>query len=123
MRDARAAAAAAVTRVQGAVPSLSKAQEKDLLEDLQGLLMWRLVRALIVDGNQNNMGAVTIPRLKTTDGKPVTLFRSGFTPAPALKESCVRSLTEAGGVRHTVNLYSGPLPTVETQPAAGRLKA
>ena len=71
-----------------------------------------MVRATIVDGNQNNLGVVAIRGVKTADGQPLLLFRAGFTPRPGQADSCLQSLV-AAGVRHGVNLYEGPMPTAD----------
>ncbi len=79
---------------------------------LTDALMWRMVRATIVDGDQNNLGVVAIKDVTTADGRPLLLFRSGFTSQPGRADSCVASLV-AAGVRHGVNLYEGPMPTAD----------
>ncbi len=82
---------------------------------LTEVVMWRMVRATVVDGDQNNLGAVAVPSVKTRAGQPVLLFRAGFTPRPDAPDSCYRSLVEQGGVRHVVNLYAGPMPTADLE--------
>lgn len=79
-------------------------------------LMWRMVRATLVDGNQNNLGVVQVKDVKTQDGRPLLVFRSGFTPAPGQEHACVQSLVQAG-VKHGVNLYQGPMPTLDLEQA------
>lgn len=80
-------------------------------EQIRDFVAWRLIRALLVDGDHNNLGVVPVRGLKTADGRPVVLFRTGLTPTPDAPGSCVRSLVEAGGVRHALNLYNGSIPT------------
>ena len=79
---------------------------------LADALSWRMVRATIVDGNQNNLGVVAVRDRTTADGRPLLLFRAGFTPRPDQADSCLQSLV-AAGARHGVNLYQGPMPTAD----------
>jgi hypothetical protein len=74
------------------------------------IVAWRMVRTTLLDGNQNNLGAVPLAGLTGVDGKPLVLFRSSYTPAPKSAHSCYRSLVDGMGVRHVVNLYTGPMP-------------
>lgn len=78
-------------------------------------IQWRMVRTTLIDGNFNNLGAVPLSGLRTADGKPLLLFRTGFTPAPDAAGSCLRSLVSAGGVRHVTNLYAGVMPTADLE--------
>jgi hypothetical protein len=82
---------------------------------LGDVVMWRMVRATLVDGDQNNLGAIAVPRVKTRAGVPLLLYRTGFTPKPEAPESCYATLVQAGGVRHVVNLYGGPMPTTDLE--------
>jgi hypothetical protein len=109
---AEAKASAQVMLADLAKLGLAVPQEKtdDARRALTDVLTWRMVRATIVDGNQNNLGVVAVRDVRTQDGRPLLLFRSGFTPAPARADSCVQSLL-AAGVMHGVNLYQGPMPT------------
>ncbi|MBM4344791.1 MAG: hypothetical protein FJ100_15600 [Deltaproteobacteria bacterium] len=74
-------------------------------------VFWRMVLTQILDGQMHNLGATRLGDLKSADGKPLLLVRSAFTPDPQARDSCVHSLLRAAGVRHMVNLYSGPMPT------------
>ena len=85
------------------------------LKPLRSAMMWGLVRALIIAGDNNNFSAVTLPTLRTAAGRPVILFRSGLTPHPDQADSCFASLVGAGGVRHVVNLYAGPMVTADLE--------
>ncbi len=96
-------------------PGLNDASRKVLADALS----WRMVRATIVDGNQNNLGVIEVKGVKTQDGKPLLLFRSGFTPRPGQADSCLASLLQAG-VRHGVNLYQGPMPTADLAEAEAK---
>ncbi len=74
-------------------------------------VFWRLVLTQILDGQMHNLGAARLGDAKGADGKPLLLVRTAFTPDPESADSCVGSLVHAAGVRHIVNLYSGPMPT------------
>jgi len=74
-------------------------------------VFWRMVLTQIVDGDLHNAGAIPLAGLRGADGRPLVLFRTGFTAAPDSAGSCVRSLVASAGVRHIVNLYAGAMPT------------
>ena len=109
---AEAKAGAQVMLADLAKLGLAVPQDKtdDARSALTDVLTWRMVRATIVDGNQNNLGVVAVKDVTTQDGRPLLLFRSGFTPQPGRADSCVQGLM-AAGVKHGVNLYQGPMPT------------
>ena len=110
--EAKAGAQTILTDLQTAgavVPTDKTDAARKVLTDA---LMWRMVRATIVDGEQNNLGVVAVKDVTTADGRPLLLFRSGFTARPGQPDSCVQSLLSAG-VRHGVNLYQGPMPTAD----------
>ena len=100
--------------------SLSDEQRAAAVKEARGVILWRLIRTLLLDGNYNNVGVVSVRGLKTADGKPVLLFRSGLTPLPDTPESCYSSLVGAGGVRHVLNLYNGAIPTRDIEEAEAR---
>lgn len=81
------------------------------------LVFWRLVLVGLLDGDHNNLGVVPLRSIRSADGRPILLFRTGFTPRPQDPGSCVDSLVHAGGVRHAVNLYAGPMPTEHLEAA------
>lgn len=85
------------------------------LKPLRSAMMWGLVRSLIIAGNHNNLSVIALPGLRTAAGRPVLLFRSGLTPRPERPDSCFASLVGAGGVRHVVNLYAGPMVTADLE--------
>ncbi len=110
--EAKAGAQFMLTQLQGlglTVPADSLEAARKVLADA---LTWRMVRATIVDGDQNNLGIVAVKDRQTADGKPLLLFRSGFTPRPGQAGSCLQSLV-AVGAKHGVNLYEGPMPTAD----------
>jgi hypothetical protein len=90
-------------------------------------LFWRLVRAVLLEGDNHNLGVVPLGDLTFVDGagrrRPVVLFRSGITPRPDEPGSCFRSLLEAGGVRHVVNLFDGEIPVADLVAAESRAAA
>ena len=85
-------------------------------EQLRKLVFWRLVRAVLLEGDNNNFGVVPLRGYHFVDSegvtRPVLLFRTGFTPAPERPGSCYRSLLGAG-VRHVVNLFDGDIPAAD----------
>ncbi len=86
-------------------------------KQLVDTLFWRLVLTQLVEGDMHNLGAVPLGGLVGSDGKPLLLIRTSFTPAPERAGSCVQSLVGAGNVRHIVNLYAGPMPTEQLEVA------
>ncbi len=92
---------------------LNKADDEELFEKLEDHVMWAMVRGVLIEGNNNNLGAIVLKGYYWTDknGKeqPLTIFRSAFTPFPKDKNSCFRSLLEKGKVKHVINLYDGDM--------------
>ena len=82
-----------------------------LVKRMEEVALWRLIRRLMLGGRHHNASSVRLDGLTTTTGAPVILFRSGFTSTPTAANSCFRSLVEAGGVRHVINLYAGAMPS------------
>jgi hypothetical protein len=101
----------------GAAAPSDPAARAELQERLRSLLFWRMVRAVLIEGNNNNLGAIPLAGHTWIDGtgavRPVVVFRSGITPAPAADGSCFRSLLEDGHVRHVVNLFDGKIPVAD----------
>ncbi len=85
-------------------------QAKEARKRVTDAVFWRLILTQILEGQLHNLGAAVLPGATLTDGRPVLIFRTGFTADPELPGSCVQSLLGAG-VRHIVNLYAGPMPT------------
>lgn len=81
------------------------------------LLFWRMVRAVLLEGDTNNFGVFALKGRSYTDERgvtrPVLVFRSGVTPRPGAPGSCFASLLEAGHVRHVVNLFDGEIPVAD----------
>ena len=97
--------------------ALASADEQRVREALKPIVKWRLIRFLLVEGQNHNFGAVSLPSIRRADGAPLQLFRSGFTTRPEQPGSCFRSLLETGEVRHVVNLYAGVMPTQDLETA------
>ena len=88
-----------------------------LRKELRNQQMWRIVRNLLLGGQLHNYGTFALPTVRKADGQPLRVFRTGFTPTPGDPGSCVRALLDAGGVRHIVNLYAGPMVTQDLESA------
>ncbi len=104
---------------------LTPDQRADLEKKVYHIIFWRMVRAVLVEENNNNLGVIAIAGHTWTDaaGKvhPLLLYRSGVTPDPEGPGSCVRSLLEAGKVRHVVNLFDGSVPIEDLVAAESRV--
>jgi hypothetical protein len=95
---------------------LDPKQRKKIEGKLFSKTLWGLVRTLLIGGDNNNVAVLALKGVKTSDGRVVTLFRSGFTPDPTAKGSCFKALVD-GGVRHVLNLYGGPMRTADLDAA------
>jgi hypothetical protein len=109
--DAKAGAAELMAAVDEAGVTLTAEQRAALEKDARRVMLWRLIRTILLDGNFNNLGATTLPKLRRPDGWPVVVFRTGITPHPGQPGSCYDSLIHQGGVTHVLNLYYGVMPT------------
>lgn len=118
--DAKAAAAEIVGAMSSVGVALDTTQAEALRKAATDVVFWRLVLAGLIDGNHNNLGVVALHGMHTADGRPVVLYRTAFTPSPDAANSCAQSLVHAGGVRHAVNLYAGPMPTQALEAAERR---
>ena len=98
-----------------------------LRKRIQNLVFWRMVRAVLLEGDNNNWGVLALRGRTYPDasGAPrqVLLYRSGFTPAPEGAESCFSSLLDDGGVKHVVNLFDGDIPAEDLVAAEARAAA
>lgn len=110
-KEAKASATQLLGHVRDAGVALTAAQHDALHKQFTDVVAWRMVLSTLIDGQLHNLGAVRLGGLRGPDGKPLLLFRSGFTAAPERDDSCVASLVRDGGVRHVVNLYAGAMPT------------
>ena len=111
--DAKKAAAQLMGLVQPHLEGGDAGAAEELQDELVDAVTWWMVRAILIEGNNNNLGAVVLEGYHWTDeaglSHPVTVLRTGFTPDPLGQNSCYRSLLEAGRVRHVVNLYDGEM--------------
>lgn len=96
-----------IGRLGAVVPS---DQAKEVRRRVTDAVFWRVILTQILEGKLHNLGATVLPGVQLADGRPVLVFRTGFTADPEQAGSCVQSLLGAG-VRHIVNLYAGPMPT------------
>jgi hypothetical protein len=111
--DAKLAAADLLELVEPHLETLDAAEAEALRDEMVDAVMWWLVRGILLEGDNNNLGAVVVEGHSWTDesgrSHPLTVFRTGFTPDPRGQESCYRSLLESGRVRHVLNLYDGEM--------------
>ncbi len=121
--DAVAGATEMIEALGAARPSDPTARAA-LHDRLRSMLFWRMVRAVLIEGDNNNLGAIPLAGRTWTDARgtvrPVVVFRSGVTPAPDAAGSCFRSLLEHGRVRHVVNLFDGKIPVADLVAAEQR---
>ncbi len=93
---------------------IRRADREMAQEQIEALAMNWFIRALIIHGEQNNLGAVVIPQVQWTDDDgnqhPLTIFHSATTPYAAEDDSCFRSLLRNGRVRRVIKLYDGDVP-------------
>lgn len=118
--EAKASATALLTLVAAAGVTLSNDQAQALHKQMTDLVAWRMVLSSLVDGQMHNLGAISLAGRTLPNGKPLVVFRSGFTASPDRPGSCVDSLVANGGVRHVVNLYAGAMPTEDLAAAECR---
>lgn len=127
LRNDSVIGAADLVAAMGAAAPADAAARAELQDKLRSLLFWRMVRAVLIEGNNNNLGAIPLAGHTWTDaaGKvhPVVVYRSGITPAPEADGSCFRSLLEHGDVHHVVNLFDGKIPVADLLAAEGRAAA
>lgn len=109
--ESYAAADEALEAVARAGVDVTPAQRETLRKSLKSKMMWRIVRNILIAGRQHNVGAIVLREVHTPTGAPLVVFRTGFTNAPSAPDSCLGTLLRAGGVRHVVNLYAGPMHT------------
>jgi len=112
-RDSKVSASILLEKLTPYVKKLSTAQENELQEILQDHIMWWMVRAVLIEGDNNNFGALSLRGKFWTDDNghkhPVIAFRTGFTPNPLAENSCYRALLKQGHVKHVINLYDGDM--------------
>lgn len=86
-------------------------------EAAERLAMNWMIRTVILHGGTQNLGGLVLARVRWTDdsgaSRPLVVFHSATTSDAEEAGSCLRSLVEAGGVRHLVNLYDGGVPLAD----------
>ncbi|MCK5005268.1 MAG: hypothetical protein KAS21_09280 [Candidatus Aminicenantes bacterium] len=92
---------------------LEPGQKKHLMDELEDHIMWAMVRGVLIEGDNNNFGALVLKGRFWTDANgvkhPLVIFRAAFTPSPEKKDSCFRSILECANVKHVINLYDGEM--------------
>lgn len=125
--DAKEGAAELMKLLEPSLKPLTPEARAELQKKVLGVIFWRMVRGVLIEGNNNNLGAFPLKGRSYTDDKgrrrPVVLFRSGLTPAPEAPGSCFQSLLQAGNVRHVVNLFDGEIPAADLTEQESRAAA
>jgi hypothetical protein len=125
--DAQAGAEDVMALLGPHVAGLAPEAREALSKEVRDVVMWRMIRAVLVEGDNNNLGVVPLKgrtwRDTAGNERPLLLFRSGVTPNPDAPGSCFQSLLEAGGVRHVVNLFDGAMPVTDLVAAEGKAAA
>ncbi len=92
---------------------LEPGQKKHLMDELEEHIMWAMVRGVLIEGDNNNFGAMVLKGRFWTDANgekhPLVIFRTAFTPSPEKKDSCYRSILECANVKYVINLYDGEM--------------
>lgn len=92
---------------------LKPSQKGELKEELEDHVTWAMIRAVLIEGNNNNFGAIVLKNKywkdKEGNQNSLTVFRIAFTPDPLGENSCYRTLLRNGLVKHVVNLYDGEM--------------
>ena len=92
---------------------LDPAEKKHLNDELEDHIMWVMVRGVLIEGDNNNFGALVLKGRFWTDASgvkhPLVIFRTAFTPSPKREGSCYRSILECANVKHVINLYDGDM--------------
>lgn len=115
--DAQAGADEVLALLGPQTAGLAPEAREALSKQVRDVVMWRMIRAVLVEGDNNNFGVVPLKGRTWRDAAgqahPLLLFRTGVTPNPDAPGSCFQSLLEAGGVRHVVNLFDGAMPVAD----------
>ncbi|MDY0062711.1 MAG: hypothetical protein RBU45_23075 [Myxococcota bacterium] len=115
--ESQAAAAELLEHLRPRLGELAPEQQAALADELRELVMWRLVRYELLQGENHNFGVLPLRGRTWTDAQgkphPLLIFRTGLTPRPAAPDSCFGSLLAEGGVRHVVNLFDGDIPAAD----------
>jgi len=114
-QDSQAMIKEILQAVESTGAALDDDQRAALTSDLKHITKWRLVRFMLLESQNHNFGTLQVPAVMTADGKPLRIYRTGFTSRPERAGSCFDSLLTAGGTRHVVNLYSGVMPTQDLE--------
>ena len=97
--------------------NIGDTKKKELDEILEDHMMWAMVRAVLIEGNNNNFGAIVLKGMfwKDSSGKkhPLTVFRTALTPSPSDPTSCFYTLLKHGNVKHVINLYDGDMDVAD----------
>lgn len=92
---------------------LNESQNYELNDILEDHVMWAMVRGVLIEGNNNNLGAIVLKNHFWTDKngrkQPLVIFRTAFTPFPQKKHSCFSTLLKNGKIKHIINLYDGEM--------------
>lgn len=111
--DLRAQAREVTAQIVAALPPgrLQDPGERQRFSDAASeISFWRLVRVLLIDGQNHNAGVIALRGFHWRDAagrpRPLLVFRSAITSVEGSESSCVASLLRHGEVRHVANLYT-----------------
>jgi hypothetical protein len=125
--DSEAAADDIMAAIEPALKEMTPEARAEVRTRVRKLVFWRLVRAVLIEGDMNNLGVVRLGDRTYVDqagvARPLLVFRTGLTPSPDQPGSCFRSLLEGGGVRHVINLFDGDIPVADLVAAEERAAA
>jgi hypothetical protein len=111
--NSKASALMLMEKLTPYLKNLKPSQKEALIEELEDHIMWWMVRAVLIEANNNNFGALVLKDKYWTDKEgnrhPLTVFRIAFTPDPQGENSCYRTLLREGHVKHVINLYDGEM--------------
>ena len=110
--DLRKQAAEVAAQITAALPPgrlRESGEQQRFIDAATEITFWRLVRVLMIDGQNHNAGVIALRGFQWSDAsgrrRPLLVFRSAITDLDGPSPSCAASLIRHGEVRHVANLY------------------
>lgn len=126
--DLRAQAAEVAAQITATLPPgrlPDSGERQRFIDAATEITFWRLVRVLMIDGQNHNAGVIALRGFHWNDAsgrrRPLLVFRSAITDLDESIPSCAASLIRHGDVRHVANLYDSdkiPVGTMMEQEEA-----